>query len=236
MDPLTRKVLAELEGDQKPILEQRPLLSVAFSADGRLLAAGSEDAVYVWNMLTRERVTTLATGNQASCLAFAPDGRLFVGGRDLQENRGSWIFKVFDIASWNVQATFGQSKVSVHSATFSPDCRLLATANYGQSVSLWDVANGKVVDTLGTGPVDCVAFSIDGQLLATGGEQGVKLWDVAGRKELITLEARGWLRVNRVAFSPDRKILASGSADSCIRFWDVDAALKAKKSPITAPN
>jgi WD40 repeat protein len=76
-----------------------------------------------------------------------------------------------------------------------------------------------------TGPVTSVAFSPDGQRVATGSgafdKRGeVKIWEAATGRELLTLQghARG---VISLAFSPDGKTLASGSYDQTVRVWNV---------------
>src|SRR5262245_61266527 len=69
------------------------------------------------------------------------------------------------------------------------------------------------------GEVLCMAITVDGQTLATGTWDRVTLWNVATGKELYTLKGHKG-GVGCVAFSPDAKVLASGSRDMTIKFWD----------------
>jgi dipeptidyl aminopeptidase/acylaminoacyl peptidase len=97
----------------------------------------------------------------------------------------------------------------VNSAVFSPDGRLIATADGDGAARLWDVATGTLVHVMAghAGEVRSVAFSPDGRLMATAAAGDVaRLWDVA-TGALVRQVTSGHAR--DVAFSPDGQLLAT---------------------------
>ncbi len=106
---------------------------------------------------------------------------------------------------------------------FSPDGSMIATADNG-GVILWDVARqhriGVPLD-VGVGPVQVLAFSPDGGLLAAGGEDGaVRLWDVASHEQIGSPLVVNGNELSGIAFSPDGTVLAAANnTATCI--WGV---------------
>ncbi|MET9180762.1 trypsin-like peptidase domain-containing protein [Kitasatospora aureofaciens] len=193
--------------------------SVAFSPDGRTLAAASGDkAVLLWDAATGATRTPL-TGHTAavSSVAFSPDGRTLATGS------GDQTVRLWDVATGTTRTTLTGHTSTVFSVAFSPDGRTLAAGGGDQTVRLWDVATGTTRTTLTghTSTVFSVAFSPDGRTLAAGGgDQTVRLWDVATGTTRTTLTGHT-SAVNSVAFSPDGHTLATGSGDQTVRLWDV---------------
>ncbi|MBI1927644.1 hypothetical protein HYR99_25805 [Candidatus Poribacteria bacterium] len=124
-------------------------------------------------------------------------------------------------------------KIATGNVQFSPDGKLLAVAS-GGGILLYDANNlllvARLVDELQTGLLGAVwsiSFSPDGRALASGGDNDIiRLWDVASRSLLATLQEHlptqlGDVRpVWSVSFSPDGRTLASGGWDKTIKLWD----------------
>lgn len=122
-------------------------------------------------------------------------------------------------------------KYAVEAVAFSPDGKWLATGSVGQwapqgdddpKLRLWEVQTGKPLwaRTADRRAVDCVAFSLNGQRIASGsGEGTVSLWDAPSGKLERTLPGHKY-GVNSVAFSPDGRRLASVGSDT-LKVWDV---------------
>ncbi|MEB3216716.1 MAG: NB-ARC domain-containing protein [Nostocales cyanobacterium 94392] len=79
----------------------------------------------------------------------------------------------------------------------------------------------KSVFTNSLGSILAAKFNPTGELFATAIENQIYLWDVDNIRKLHQLEGHtGWVRA--IAFTPDGKILASGSHDSTIKLWNVE--------------
>jgi WD40 repeat protein len=90
------------------------------------------------------------------------------------------------------------------------------------AVEVRDVATGRVLYSLvgHTADVVCIAFSPDGQRIATASlDRTVKVWETATGREVFTLRGHS-AGVVALAFSPDGHRLVSGGIDLTTRVWD----------------
>ncbi|WP_433714488.1 WD40 repeat domain-containing serine/threonine protein kinase [Nocardia sp. CA-084685] len=199
-----------------------PVLSVAFSPDGTLLATGSWDTtVRIWDTRTHQPVEQPLTDHddQVYSVAFSPDGTLLA--------TGSWDTTV-RIWDTRTHQPVGQPLTGhtgrVNSVAFSPDGALLATGSWDTTARIWDTHTHQPVGQPLTGhtdPVSSVAFSSDGTLLATGSwDTTARIWDTRTHQPVGQPLTGHTDRVNSVAFSPDGTLLATASDDKAVRVWD----------------
>ena len=111
----------------------------------------------------------------------------------------------------------------VHSAAFSPNGKLVVTANEDGTARVWDVASGRSLQTLEghTGPLFGAAFSPDGKLVVTASiDKTARVWDVDTGRSLHTLTGHTGFLLGAV-FCPNGKLVVTASEDGTARIWDV---------------
>lgn len=120
----------------------------------------------------------------------------------------------------------------VTAVAFSPDGRIVAVAGCARRTEAQGcIAGGiRLISPLTFPPIRAweahpgyirsLAFSPDGELLATASADGVLLWEVATGRRVHTLSHPEAMGIQTVAFHPNGQLLAAGAEDGSVLLWD----------------
>jgi WD40 repeat protein len=190
---------------------------VAFAPGGQILASAGGTSINLRRASDGVLIRSIRDKSGIGTIAFSPDGQLIADGRT---NGSSFNIKLFRVADGTLVKTLAGHNNSTHSVAFSPVGGLLASGGDDRNAKLWRVSDGALVNTIAVGSrVHRVAFSPDGQFLATGDQGGVKLWQVSTGALVRAFSPPFGGQVMGLAFSPDGSRVAAVSLDSTARAW-----------------
>lgn len=202
------------------------IVSLAFSPDGSLLAAGDgEGKASIWRVSDGSLLHTLDGG----VVAFAPGGDLIATAR-----KGSPDIRIWNARSGEPDRTLAMgepSKGVPKTLAFSPDGHLFAAV--GQEIHLWSWPEGRLIRSVATAnkPIGGITFAPNSRLIASLYSNQIRLWQVSDGSPIRTLSG-GRFPLGSLAFAPGGGTVAAVSVDPNGRpgarageliFWRIDS-------------
>jgi WD40 repeat protein/uncharacterized caspase-like protein len=215
---------------------------IAFGANDRLVTIG--DAVRVWEVTTGKVLSTIPGDNLNALAVMGGDGGVAVSLDGTQLARvfteGEKEIWFWDLASGRELRSVKLPRVDAGdidsvALAFAPDGHLFLAAIVNGRVKLWEVTNTATERRVGlttrgsTTLPGQLKFSRDARLLSFSEGYTVKLWDVAGGRELPALLAPNSGLISMpggvfAGFSDDGKKIATGGFDTPTILWETDTA------------
>lgn len=242
-----------LEGDEKRWMRRliqipgadRYVTSLEFSPDNRYLVTGTYNGdVRVWDLNVCERDRPVCNSQlvlDRDYVGVAPRVKFSPSGRWLAASNYDGTVTLWDWSSRTV-VTVLEPETGSHdgsrldgrfsSLTFSPDETYLAAGSHDDFITVWSLdpaEDFELLTTIDTGNgVDSVAFSPDGQFLASGNFRGVEVRSVSARRGKLKIEDEAELevgeRVNTMTFLPNGQSLFIGDNVQQVGLWSLEEA------------
>ncbi|RFU75886.1 wd repeat-containing [Trichoderma arundinaceum] len=217
---------------QQTLVGHGDVVSATFSPNGQILASIDEDGIIIlWDTTTGvQQQRIMRSFGQAGNITFSPNGQLLASShgnpgrreRDMDGTIGLW-----DLNTCNLVRTLKGNQGAVYSTYFSPDSETLVSVSKNgknrRSIKLWDATDISPTQTPHPSYSRAMAFSLDGQLLASVcGTGTIVIWNVNNEIVIRNLKDQcGTDQVEVLAFSPNSTLLACSSDAGSIGVWDI---------------
>lgn len=212
-------ILRGPDGRTRQLLEQGPFTpavhAIAHLADGGIVIGHAKG----WYVYRRDEAVEPVSTPPTTALAVLDRNTLVVGTGD-RRNPTAGTLELWDLGTGKKLEPQFQEPNGVRTVTACPARNLVAWATGHRQVKVWDIRKQQPLVLPQTHTSPAVALSADGSLLAVAVDWAVKIFDVASRRERVTLKGHKGL-TSAVAFSPDGATLATGSWDQTVRLWEV---------------
>jgi WD40 repeat protein len=228
------------------------ICSICFSSDGKMLAtSGRDETIKLWS-IPDGRIINKVDGAANSSICFSCDNQtLFTGNSNktikqwsvidgtLAETLNYHNFEITAMVCGNDEryiisgdkktlCFYSKDKVlkkipvswGIQSLAISSDKKILAVGSY-YDVKIVSTVDLKKIRKIKTSlPIKALALSPDGKLVAIVQENMIKIYSVYS-KTISIIHCESYTGINCLSFSPDGKIIASGSSENKILLWSV---------------
>jgi WD40 repeat protein len=188
---------AVLQPEQQRMQVETICFSPAADRVAAAYNAGTGTRIIVWDAGTTRQLHAFTGPGGPVSLAFSPDGNLLAAGGEFPAR--------FPL---NTSLLGAGSDSAAPAKSPAPDAAVV-----------WDLKTGKVLHSIQGPGVTGLSFSPDGTVLALARRygNGILLWSIMEGRDLAVL--RGGKNLESIAYSPDGRLIVTGSSDGAIRLW-----------------
>lgn len=208
------KIVGQLTGPRDAVQ------SLAWSPDGRWLAAGEYRRIWLWDARTLAVTAELTKDlvGRISVLEFTPDNSTLVAADGQVPITG--IVHLWDVKTATLTSSWTAHKDAIFGLKISHDGQSVATSGADKLAKLWELGSGEEIARYEghTGQVLAVAFNKDDSMIATGSaDREIKIWDIKTKEKKINLKHGAG--VTALAWTPDGKSLVGVSEDGTVKVY-----------------
>lgn len=199
-----------------------PISTVSINPSGEWLALGSSKTgqLLVWEHQSESNILKQSSHlDTMTTLSFSPDSSRIITGAD------DGLIKIWDVLSGFHIATFTEHSSAITSSAYSRRGNVLFTSSLDGSIRAWDMLRYRNFRTFTAPqrlPFACLAIDPAAEVVCAGSHDSfdIHLWSVQTGALLDQLSGHEG-PVSTLAFTPDGKMLVSGSWDRTIRTWNI---------------
>ncbi len=214
----------EVQPADELLAEEQPFIygGLAWSPDGKFLAAGTSNGVRLHSVDDLATVTRLGSQEFVTALAWSPDGRNVVSGNFDGE------IQIWDVGTHQLLVSIEGHTRAITSIAWSPDGLFFASGSLDDTIRIWNAVTFEPSQIIEVDAEITINYSVTWspggeQIAAYGadkGRGGITVWNAT------TGVRRSFWRHNRetsvVKWSPNGDVIAVGSFGGQVRFFDAN--------------
>lgn len=215
-DDLGETVVRTLSGIQEKVV------FTALTSDNRYLISSSADRrIRIWDFETTRLVQTIKKPDnyRSDVIAISPSDCYIAGGSE------NFKITIWEIPTGNEVLTLDRTVYTVDAIAFTPDSNYLIVSGTSsrkldknltnKSVTVWEIATGKLIWQFQEGSANCLAVTPDNRILCSQ----LQPWDLVTGNKLAALPY--YYFPSSLAITPKGEYLAAGFTNSSIHLYNL---------------